>query len=484
MIARARNSRRFFSREDTFALGVCNGCQMMSNLHSIIPGSDHWPRFVQNQSERYEGRFVSLKIEKSPSILFTGMEGSVYRSPSLMARATPNSVTSRRCSVAAIPAWSPPRYVDNHHAVTEQYPLNPNGSPRGMTRAHDDHRPRDNHDAASRARSSLRVHELGAVRLGRRFTLDAPVLQRPRVGGLTAGGFSSEFFRSQMKSTARDVFIGTDSGATTSKTGGVWADGSPISLKLRQSSTNSQLGTAAVIAGWVEGVADFSLTTSSHGIRSAAWDWRSRGRIRATGCSGKVRTSPCHSTAGIFTQIFRRAGPRRPAGPFLSSAANDGNYGGVGEAARARGDKKASVLMLAPGSGLGAAYIDANGFPLDGDTLSGMEGGHMPAPLHMLGGIRPFTCGCGRDWGLHRGLHDHFRIAAAPRGIPAEISAARTRHLQRADQGKGSVAPDPGAKGRSAGTGDFRFSGARTTASMWPISTSPSTPSLSSSVAD
>ena len=67
----------FFARTDTFALGVCNGCQMLSNLHSIIPGSDHWPHFVQNKSERYEARFVSLKIESSPSILFKGMEGSV-----------------------------------------------------------------------------------------------------------------------------------------------------------------------------------------------------------------------------------------------------------------------------------------------------------------------------------------------------------------------------------------------------------------------
>jgi predicted NBD/HSP70 family sugar kinase len=55
--------------------------------------------------------------------------------------------------------------------------------------------------------------------------------------------------------------------------------------------------------------------------------------------------------------------------------------------------------MLAPGSGLGAAYVDANGLPLDGDTLAGMEAGHMPAPLHLLGNIRPFRCGCGRDWG-------------------------------------------------------------------------------------
>jgi phosphoribosylformylglycinamidine synthase len=123
----------FFAREDTFALGVCNGCQMMSNLHSIIPGSDHWPRFVQNQSERYEGRLVSVKIEKSPSILFAGMEGSVL--PIAVAHGEGftefrDAAAMSRCSDCGLVAA---RFVDNHHAVTEQYPLNPNGSPRGMT---------------------------------------------------------------------------------------------------------------------------------------------------------------------------------------------------------------------------------------------------------------------------------------------------------------------------------------------------------------
>src|SRR5690606_20473703 len=76
--ARARAEfETFFAREDTFALGVCNGCQMLSNLKEIIPGAEAWPHFVQNQSERYEGRYVSLKIEKSPSLLFADMEGSV-----------------------------------------------------------------------------------------------------------------------------------------------------------------------------------------------------------------------------------------------------------------------------------------------------------------------------------------------------------------------------------------------------------------------
>jgi glucokinase len=77
---------------------------------------------------------------------------------------------------------------------------------------------------------------------------------------------------------------------------------------------------------------------------------------------------------------------------------NDGNYGGVAEAQHARGTSKSSVIMLAPGSGLGCAYIDARGLPLDGDTLNGMEAGHMPAPLQLLN-TNPYPCGCGRTWG-------------------------------------------------------------------------------------
>ena len=123
----------FFARADTFALGVCNGCQMMSNLHTIIPGADFWPRFVQNQSERYEARFVSLKIDKSPSVLFAGMEGSVI--PIAVAHGEgfaefPDAAAAQRCSESGLVAA---RFVNNRHEITEQYPLNPNGSPHGMT---------------------------------------------------------------------------------------------------------------------------------------------------------------------------------------------------------------------------------------------------------------------------------------------------------------------------------------------------------------
>jgi phosphoribosylformylglycinamidine synthase len=140
----------FFQREDTFALGVCNGCQMMSNLHSIIPGSGHWPRFVQNQSERYEGRFVSVKIEPSPSVLFAGMAGSVI--PIAVAHGEgftefASREHAKRCSDSGLVCA---RFIDNHQALasrrslregrqesgpmyTEHYPLNPNGSPFGIT---------------------------------------------------------------------------------------------------------------------------------------------------------------------------------------------------------------------------------------------------------------------------------------------------------------------------------------------------------------
>jgi phosphoribosylformylglycinamidine synthase len=95
----------FFAREDTFALGVCNGCQMMSALHSIIPGSGHWPRLVQNRSERFEARLVSVRVERSPSVLFAGMEGSVIPLVTATARAMPNSRAPRPHNAAASPAW-------------------------------------------------------------------------------------------------------------------------------------------------------------------------------------------------------------------------------------------------------------------------------------------------------------------------------------------------------------------------------------------
>ncbi len=196
-----------------------------------------------------------------------------------------------------------------------------------------------------------------------------------------------------------DVFIGTDSGATTSKTGGVWADGSAISTRLRQSSTNSQLGTVAVIQGWVDGVEGFLADNELSWKQVRGVGLAIPGPYPRYGVMGRSANLPASFDGWDFHADYSAALAARAGRPVPLVVGNDGNYGGVAEAARVRGGRRASVLMLAPGSGLGTAYIDTNGLPLDGDTLAGMEAGHMPAPLHLLNGVRPYRCGCGRDWG-------------------------------------------------------------------------------------
>jgi phosphoribosylformylglycinamidine synthase len=128
--ARARDEfAEFFARGDSFALGVCNGCQMMAALAPLVPGAADWPRFVRNRSEQFEARYVAVEVAASPSIFFAGMAGS--RIPVAVAhgegRAVFESNAARdRALVAA-------RFVDHLGAPTERYPLNPNGSPDGIT---------------------------------------------------------------------------------------------------------------------------------------------------------------------------------------------------------------------------------------------------------------------------------------------------------------------------------------------------------------
>ncbi|ATC65057.1 sugar kinase [Nibricoccus aquaticus] len=197
-----------------------------------------------------------------------------------------------------------------------------------------------------------------------------------------------------------DIFLGTDSGATTSKTGGIWAsNAAPISNHLRQSSTNSQAGTAAVVSGWVQGVIGFLEENKLAWSQVRGVGLAIPGPYKRYGVLDRTANLPASFEGWDFHNDYAAALAQAAGRLIPLVSGNDGNYGGVGEAQRVRGDKKASVLMLAPGSGLGAALIDQNGLPLDGDTLAGMEAGHMPSPLHLLGGIRPFRCGCGRDWG-------------------------------------------------------------------------------------
>lgn len=217
------------------------------------------------------------------------------------------------------------------------------------------------------------------------------------------------------------IFIGTDSGATTSKTGGVWADGSIISHRLRQSSTNSAAGTAAVVRGWVEGVNGFLAENNLQWDQVRGVGLAIPGPYERYGVLGRAANLPPSFEHWDFHADYSRALAAAAGRPVPLVTGNDGNYGGVAEAKRVRGDKHASVLMLAPGSGLGVAYVDANGLPLDGDTLNGMEGGHIPAPLHLLGNIRPFKCGCGRDWGC---IEAYTTIS----GLPQLLDEVSKRH--------------------------------------------------------
>ena len=124
---------RFFNRKDTFALGVCNGCQMMSTLSSLIPGAENWPRFVTNKSERFEARFVEVEITQSPSILFANMQGSMM--PIVVSHGEGRAEFKNDAQLQALKEANliAARYVDHNGKPTEIYPLNPNGSPEGIT---------------------------------------------------------------------------------------------------------------------------------------------------------------------------------------------------------------------------------------------------------------------------------------------------------------------------------------------------------------
>lgn len=132
--ARARDGfQAFFERKDSFALGVCNGCQMMSNLHELIPGTEFWPHFVRNRSEQFEARVAMVQVQESASIFLRGMAGS--RMPIAIAHGEGHAEFENEEALleADLSGCVAMRFIDNHGKVTETYPANPNGSPRGIT---------------------------------------------------------------------------------------------------------------------------------------------------------------------------------------------------------------------------------------------------------------------------------------------------------------------------------------------------------------
>jgi phosphoribosylformylglycinamidine synthase len=127
-----REFERFFTRDNTIGLGVCNGCQMMSNLRELIPGAGHWPRFVRNVSEQFEGRTSMVMVENSASVFLQGMQGS--RFPIAVAHGEGRAEFHDEAHLDSVLAGGTValQFVDNYGMVTEAYPANPNGSPAGI----------------------------------------------------------------------------------------------------------------------------------------------------------------------------------------------------------------------------------------------------------------------------------------------------------------------------------------------------------------
>ncbi|EOW2078149.1 phosphoribosylformylglycinamidine synthase [Vibrio mimicus] len=132
--AQAREQfEQFFQRKDTLSLGVCNGCQMLSNLRDLIPGAELWPRFVRNESERFEARFSLVEVQKSPSLFFSEMAGS--RMPIAVSHGEGRVEVRNAEHLTAIEQSGTVaiRFVDNFGQPTQAYPSNPNGSPNAIT---------------------------------------------------------------------------------------------------------------------------------------------------------------------------------------------------------------------------------------------------------------------------------------------------------------------------------------------------------------
>jgi phosphoribosylformylglycinamidine synthase len=132
--ARAREQfEAFFARKETLSLGVCNGCQMLSNLHELIPGSALWPHFVRNRSEQFEARVAMVEIQSSPSLFLEGMTGSQLPIAIAHGEGRAEFANEQKLNTLQEQNLVALRYVDNHGQVTTTYPANPNGSPAGIS---------------------------------------------------------------------------------------------------------------------------------------------------------------------------------------------------------------------------------------------------------------------------------------------------------------------------------------------------------------
>ena len=217
----------------------------------------------------------------------------------------------------------------------------------------------------------------------------------------------------------KKIFIGTDNGGTTCKTAAVRENGEAVTTKLLQRSTHSANGRDAVVVSWISSITEFLAENNLSWAQVQGVGLAIPGPYERYGVLGKAANLPA-SFAGWNVQADYSRALSTQAGHEVSLVVgNDGMCGGVAEARLARGNSRASVLMLMPGSGLGSAFIGTDGLPLEGDTLSGMETAHMPAPLHLLGITgKPFPCGCGRDWGC---IEAYTTISGLPRLLEEKL---------------------------------------------------------------
>jgi glucokinase len=228
----------------------------------------------------------------------------------------------------------------------------------------------------------------------------------------------------------RHVYIGTDGGATTSKVGAVWHDGTVVSTRLLQRPTRSADGPSTVIAAWVDAIHEYLHLNQLQWDQVEGVGLSIPGPFQRYGVFDKSPNLP-ESFVGFDVYTAYAAALATAAGRAIPLVVgNDGNFGGVAEAARARGSAHATVMLLAPGSGLGCAFIDRAGLPLDGDTLAGMEAAHMPAPLHLLG-ARPYRCGCGREWGC---VEVYTTLSGLPYLLAEKLADYPDHELARSDE--------------------------------------------------
>ena len=198
----------------------------------------------------------------------------------------------------------------------------------------------------------------------------------------------------------QNIFIGTDSGATTTKFSAVMEDGEAVNTKVFQLPTDAKNGRASVISGWIAGITEFLAQNHLQWSQVAGVGLAIPGPYERFGVLGKPANLPAAFAGWNIHADYSAALATQAGRPVPLSMSNDGHCGGVAEARIARGGSKLTVLMLMPGSGLGSAFVGQDGLPLTGQTLTAMETAHMAAPLHLFGlPGKPIPCGCGKNWG-------------------------------------------------------------------------------------